>query len=135
MASTANLSIYEGDDFMALVTVLNTDSTPADLTGYTVQAQVRTGPADSNPTVSAEFQCTFSGNVITVVLPHTATIALTAATYVWDLQLTDTSGWVSTLLAGAVRVTKDVTRTSTKTESVRVPLSLRKAQLPAVPAR
>jgi hypothetical protein len=124
MPGLANLDVYQGDDFIATITVLSTDGTAADLTGYTAQSQIRIGPADSSPQVSAVFQCTINSNNITIVLPHTVTLTLTKPSYVWDLQITDASNWNTTLLAGAVNVTKDVTRGTSS--SVRIPIELGK---------
>jgi hypothetical protein len=126
MPGLANLEIYQGDDFIATVTVLNTDGTVADLTGYVAQSQVRLGPADSNSIVAAQFQCSIVGNTITMVLTHNVTLNLNQATYVWDLQIMDANSWVTTLLAGTVQVTKDITRSAAARlapGSVRVPLN------------
>src|SRR5215467_10077411 len=111
MAKRQNLTLYQGDDWAAMVTVLNTDGTAADLTGYTAQAQIREGVADQSWLIAASFTCA-------VVLPNLISISLTTAqttllrqpSYRWDLQVTSASGIVTTLLAGEVQMIFEVTR-------------------------
>jgi hypothetical protein len=104
------LQIYQGDDFAATVTVVNADNTPADLTGYTPKAQIRRDVADRQPTVVMEL-------TVTVGLPNSTYMSLTheqtgllTGSYVWDLQITDASGAITTILAGSMSMTQEVTR-------------------------
>lgn len=110
MPSKADLKIYAGDDYAANVEVLNADDSPADLTGYTSQAHIRISAADKAAAPVAEFSVSIAGNVITMVLTHDKTKLLERATYAWDVQVIDGAGWITTLLAGAVAVGKEVTR-------------------------
>lgn len=112
MPGTANLSIYQGDDYAADVTVFEADNTtPADLTGYTAQAQIRTQAGDSCANPAATFAVTIVlPNTITIQLSHDQTKALTRSGYVWDLQAINADGWITTLLAGSVQVTREVTK-------------------------
>jgi hypothetical protein len=108
--SKANLAIYQGDDYAAVVTIVNGTTTPPDLTGYLAQAQIREGPADDNPAVVVEIAAVLvPPNIINIVIPHTITTGL-SGTYSWDLQLVDSGGTVTTVLAGTVNVTPEVTR-------------------------
>jgi hypothetical protein len=110
MPSTANLAIYQGDDFAAVVTVTNGTPTPPDLTGCLPQAQIRLGPADSNPTVVVEIAAALNPpNLINLTIPHSVTKMLEGQ-YAWDLQLTDPTGLIATILAGTVIVTAEITR-------------------------
>lgn len=110
MPSTANLDIYQGDDYPAFVAVADSDGAPADLTGYTAKAQIRVNVADRAPEVVVEIDCTITGSDIYLSIPHAKTIDLTGINYVWDLQLTSASGIITTILAGKVRVSLEVTR-------------------------
>jgi hypothetical protein len=102
----ANLAIYQGDDYAAVVTV---DGLP-DLTGFTAQAQIRLGPADNNPIVVVEIDTALAlPNQINLVIPESITRQLSGI-YMWDLQITDPVGITSTLLAGNVIVTQEITR-------------------------
>jgi hypothetical protein len=110
MVKRANLQIYQGDDYVATVTVKNADGTPADLSGYTAKAQIRRNVADLQPAVTVELLATIASPFINLFLTHDQTLVL-SGTYVWDLQLTEiATGAVTTILAGQVPVTPEVTR-------------------------
>lgn len=109
MPGKANLVLYQGDDYAAVVTVSNGGGS-LDLTGYTAQAQIRMGPADSNPQVVVEIDTSVDPpNQIGLTIPSDITGQLSGV-YAWDLQVIDPNGVVSTLLAGNVTVTPEVTR-------------------------
>jgi hypothetical protein len=111
MAEQANLTIYQGDDYSADVTVFDADGvTPADLTGYSAQSQIRINYNDTTPNGEAQFLITINSNVITMVLPHDQTAALSKPAYVWDLQVISPIGWITTILSGQVFITKEVTK-------------------------
>lgn len=110
MPDKADLQIYQGDDFSAVVTVHNADGTPATITGYTAQAQIRCDVADNAPTVIAELQTSVASPDVNLFLSHTVTALLAGGKYVWDLQVASPTGEVSTVLAGKAIVTQEVTR-------------------------
>jgi hypothetical protein len=111
MADQATLNIYQGDDYTADVTVMEADgTTPADLTGYTAQSEIRPVVGDTAPAAAAQFTTTISGNIITIKLTHDDTKNLNKPSYVWDLQIIDATGWITTILAGPVKVTLEVTK-------------------------
>ena len=113
MASNANLQIYQGDDYAAVVTVTSADPTvpPSQvLAGYTAQAQIRQDVADVASTVLVEIGTSVSSPNITLSIPHAQTVPLTGQTMRWDLQVKSPAGIVTTLLAGFVRVQNEVTR-------------------------
>jgi hypothetical protein len=110
MPGLANLSIYQGDDYAAVVSVSGNAGAPVDLTGYTAQAQIRLGPADANAIVVVEMIATIvPPNAVNLSIPHAITCQLSGC-YVWDLQLKSSGGAISTVLAGSVVVTREVTR-------------------------
>lgn|SRR5215471_2512481 len=105
--SLYNLQVYRGDTTIWTVKLWTDASrtTPVDLTGQTPKAELRNAPGGG----------TIIPTTCTLTLPNTIKITLTAAnaknavTGVWDLQLTDGSGVVTTMVAGQVTVTPDVT--------------------------
>jgi hypothetical protein len=110
MPSTANLAIYQGDDYSAIVSVTDGSGTSADLTGYTPQAQIRLGPADTNSIVVVEIVTSLTlPNTINLSIPHSITTQLSGL-YAWDLQLIKPDASIETILAGKVQVTLEVTR-------------------------
>jgi hypothetical protein len=102
-----DLLLYSGDDFSLTLTLKNPDGSITDLTGASAKAQVRTTAADGN--IAASFICTISSNVITAHLTGTSSQSL-VGNYVWDCQITNSSGSVKTPVAGTVTFTQDVTR-------------------------
>jgi hypothetical protein len=107
----ADLAITRGDDYRVVVS-LATNGAPFNLTGYTAKAQIRPSTA-TGATLTAEFDVTIDSpatdGTITLELGHAVTEALTSGGY-WDLQITDGTGWVSTVVSGAVTLVPDVTR-------------------------
>jgi hypothetical protein len=110
MLNKANLMIYQGDDYQGTVTVSDGTGTPPDLSGYSAQAQIRDGPADSNPAVVCQIEAAITSPYVNLTIPKTDTVLLTKQSYCWDLQLTAGDGTITTILAGQVFVTLEVTR-------------------------
>lgn len=104
-----DLDLYQGDDFGATVTVRNEDGTPADISTYTAQAQIRRAVADADPLVIAEITATVESPDIHLALSHDITATLSGR-YVWDLQIVSAAGAVTTIMAGKVITTAEVTR-------------------------
>jgi hypothetical protein len=108
LPTQVNLVLYEGDDFTFMVSVKDSSGQPVDLTGVTARAQIRasiTAPAilgSFTPTVDA-----LAGN-IWLHLADTVSSAL-PSTGVWDVEI-DRGGEITTLAAGTVSMTPDVTR-------------------------
>jgi hypothetical protein len=109
MADRGDLEIYQGDDYGGQVFVTTDGTTPANIAGYTAQAQIRQGVADSYPNVLIQMQATVSSPYVNLAIPRTQTLNLTRDCY-WDLQLIATDGTITTIMAGQVVVVQEVTR-------------------------
>ena len=110
--TTADLSIYQGSDYAAEVTILlGDDNAPADLTGYTAKAQIRRAVADADPVVVADMATAIQSPQVLLSLTHDQTQELNGR-YVWDLRLIGTAEEVITVVRGKVIVTPEVTRVS-----------------------
>ena len=110
MPAQYNLLVYRGDNgkWQFKIWTDASKTTPVDLTGYTVKAELRNKPAG---TTIVPTTCTVTlPNIVTMVL--TAANAKLAVSGVWDLQFTDSTGIVTTMVAGIVTVTPDVTDSS-----------------------
>jgi hypothetical protein len=111
MAAKASLTIYQGDDYVANVLVMEGDGvTPADLTGFTAQSQMRVNANDTSPNGAAEFTIGITGNLITLTLTNDVTRNLSSPSYIWDLQIIAPNGWITTLLFGNIQVVREVTK-------------------------
>jgi len=104
-----NLNVYQGDDEAWEVTVtLEDNQTPADITGYTAQSQIRRAVADTDPIIVTSFATSVQSPIVFLALTHDQTMLL-SGTYVWDLQLTSPAGAITTIIRGNVMVTAQVT--------------------------
>jgi len=101
-----NLLLYAGDDLGFALLVYDADGSDSDLSGATVRAQIRANPAAQQ--VAGEVLCTIDGNAVQLHILGTVSQNLPGAA-VWDCEMTR-GGMVTTLVAGTVRTTADVTR-------------------------
>lgn len=104
------LQLYQGDDFRLPITVENDDGTARDLTNHSFRSQIREKPASDTILVTATVTITdaTAGKIeLSIDAADTAGLPQTAA---WDLEMTDDVGDVQTILAGGVRVGREVTR-------------------------
>src|SRR4051812_24463532 len=102
-----DLPMYQGDTFAAIVEVENADGTPADLTGYTVASQIRRGPADLAPEITAVIAAVIlpPGSIsLSLTAEQTSLLPIQENLY-WDLELTAADDVVTTVLSGSVLVT------------------------------
>ena len=105
----ANIALFQGDDYVANITVTD-GSGPANLAGYTCQAQIRKDVADNATAITYDMAPTINlPNTIALRIPHAITLTLTDH-YVWDLQLTAADGTIQTIIGGTVTCTREVTR-------------------------
>lgn len=125
MASIGNfganldLNIKQGSTFSATVTVTNPDSSPVNLTGSSLRAQIRKLALDTAVVAQFVMQIVDAVNgVFTMTLSDTDTAAIitgeqlasTASKFVWDLEMVDSAGRVIPLMYGDVKVFREVTR-------------------------
>lgn len=104
-----DIVLYQGDNF-AFAMVFKNGSTPIDVTGWTVQGQIKK-MTDGSPgeTPSLDFTIGTTDGKITVSLTDTDTAALDGATeYKYDIQVND--GTIKrTFIGGVITVTDDIT--------------------------
>lgn len=109
---TYNIVCPQGATFDRTFTV-NVGATALDLTGYTAAMQVRES-ADSTGTLlsltnGAGITLGGTAGTISVVVASTASAAIPAGSYSYDLEL-NSGGTITRLLEGAFNVTGNVTR-------------------------
>ena len=105
------LSVRIGDTETVSVTLQDSAGTAIDITGRTYSAQIRETAASTN--TLASFTCVLvnaANGQFACTLSATTTAALSPQMAVWDLQEANGTT-ITTLLAGAVKIDKDVTRT------------------------
>jgi hypothetical protein len=109
MALKANIVIDQGTSFSTSIDVTDEDGNIVNLAGFTGAAQLRkhyTSTAQTAFTVSI----TANTGVVALSLSANTTNNIAAGRYVYDCELTDTTGIVSRLVEGIVTVTPGVTR-------------------------
>lgn len=102
-----DLVLYQGDDFTLLLEVSTPEDEPADLTGASARSQIRVTPPAQE--VSAEFSTSIEQNVIYLHLPNQEAAKL-AGHFAWDCKVQYADGQITTLAAGNVTATANVTR-------------------------
>lgn len=111
VSRTGLICIYQGDDIAVLINVTNCDGSTPDLTGYTVNAQIRQGSADQSRRIAACFTpAIVLPNQVTLSLTHYQTTCLRNRNYRWDMEVISPDGVITTVVAGQVQVTPEVTR-------------------------
>lgn len=113
LPSCVNLTLYEGDDVILDIPVVDGDGTPLDFTtqgGIDVRAEIRADPASED--VIAEWEPIsvdpLFPNVIRLHLTREANVSMPRHS-VWDVQII----WMNlltTLVAGTITITPEVTR-------------------------
>lgn len=109
MATKANLIIDQGTSYSTTIDIQDEYGSAINLTNYTGAAQMRKHFTSSN---SVSFTVTLGGEdgTLTLALTANATANIVAGRYVYDVELTSSSGEVSRVLEGIVTVTPNVTR-------------------------
>ena len=116
---TAHLDLYQGDDAAWTAVVRDASGVLLDLAAITPRAQIRRKVADADPVIVYEIPITVvSAGTMLLNIPHDVSRTLNGA-YVWDLQLTDAAGSITTILAGKVNITLEVTRDETALRALR----------------
>lgn len=115
MTTKTNLTIMQGETFIARFTWLDASEEAIDLTGYTARMQVRHSYADIDiydPLVDITDEDAIAldnaGNIV-ITLADDVTEGIKAGDYVYDLEL-NLGGVVTKLLTGKVNVIPEVTR-------------------------
>lgn len=113
MASNYNIDIDAGSNYSLVVTYRDNSGTAINLTGYSAKMQLKRGYADA----VASFELSTVNSRITLGgIAGTITLAISAADtgtlsgkYLYDLEITSGSGYVTRLIEGAVTVSPEVT--------------------------
>ena len=110
---TYNLNLYRGDSYSWRFQLWHDDAKtqPVDLTGSTAAAEIRDRSAGTNIVALDAVITDAPAGIIDVAFPATLWADNPPAGK-WDLELTDSAGNVNTIVAGAVKITGDITNSS-----------------------
>ena len=109
-AGTYNFILEQGATFNRILTVKENNSA-MNLTNYTVASKMRS--THDSGTVVGTFTCTISdaaNGKITMQMTNSTTSAIEEGIYVYDLEITASSGTVTRIMQGNVTVNPEVTR-------------------------
>ena len=110
MAIISNLTIDQGSTFSVDIDVTDADGDALNLTNYTVKGQMRKTYTSSTATTFVSEITNATGGVVTISLTATATNALKAGRYVYDVEITSPTSVVTRIVEGQVEVTPGVTQ-------------------------
>lgn len=110
MAIYSNLTIDQGSTFKADIDVTDSDGDALNLSGYTVAGQLRKNYSSSTSTDFTASVTSTTNGTIRISLSATQTNGLKAGRYVYDVEITSSTGEVTRVLEGQVEVTPGVTR-------------------------
>ena len=109
MAIYANLYADQGSSFEATINVTGANGTAADLTGYTAAAQARrtyTSPTAFTFTATVAVP---SEGAVRISMTDTVTDTMKGR-YMYDVEITDSSGIVTRVIEGQYEVAPSITR-------------------------
>ena len=111
MAAISNLFVDAGSDYSTIVTVTSATGAPLILTGYTVKSQMRKSYSSS---VSYNFNASVydaSLGKIKLNLTATQSESIPAGRWLYDVEITSSTGIKTRVVEGVVIVTPQITQT------------------------
>ena len=109
MAIKANIVIDQGSTWQTSINVTDDNEVAINLIGYTAAAQMRKHYTSANA-YSFTTDISPSLGIVTLSLTANASACIPAGRYVYDCELTDSTGKITRLVEGIVTVTPGVTR-------------------------
>ncbi len=107
----SNLVINAGATFSQQFDLAQSDdSSPLNLTGYTIAAQIRKHAGSSNPTAFTATAMDAINGLVLISLTPVQTAALKKGRHVYDIVITDAAGDKTRVVEGSVLVREGVTR-------------------------
>jgi hypothetical protein len=109
MAIKANLVVDQGSTFSATIDVTDPAGATYNLTGYTVNAQMRKNYASSTAVTFTSSHNSQYGQILLSLLPAT-TSTIEPGRYLYDVEITSPGGTITRVVEGIVTVTPGMTR-------------------------
>ena len=106
--ATYNLSIYAGDTYEFVVVPKNSDGSSFSLVGYTAEMNIATSRGSITKTAVQAVVDSVLNIITCTILPGVSGSLSPTITYVYDVQVTNGSTKIYTLLTGSVSVTEDI---------------------------
>jgi hypothetical protein len=112
VATISNLYIDQGTTFSTIIDLTNQDGSPMNLTGFTIQAQIRKSYQSSTFTnFTASVYGTPTNGQIRLQLTPSVSSAMRAGRYLYDIEITNTTTQDKyRVLEGIVVISPEITR-------------------------
>lgn len=111
MATALNLFVDQGSYFSKFVSVMTPNGTPYDLTNYTVSSQMRKNAGSSIAyNIPCEITAPVSGKV-KIKMTAASTENIPPGRYLYDIEITDSTGQKLRVLEGVLTINPQMTRT------------------------
>ena len=110
MATVSNLFIDQGSDFSVIVTLKHQDGTAINLTGYSLASQFRKSYQSSSYTPFTVSIDNATQGKIKLALLGSASSAIQAGRYLYDVEITSGAGVRKRALEGIVVISPEITR-------------------------
>jgi len=110
MAIKSNLTIDQGTDFTATITVANESGTAVNLTDYTGRGQMRKSPFTSAYHAFTVTVSDAEAGEVTLAMNSSTTAAITAGRYLYDIEVVSGGGTVTRIVEGIATVTPEITK-------------------------
>ena len=108
--ATYNFNYYKGDTYQFVIRPKNSDGSSFALTGFTGIFTIATARGSGATQYVATASIDSVNNLVTCTISSTlGTTILAGSTYVYDVQISNNSGIVHTLLTGTINITEQVT--------------------------
>jgi hypothetical protein len=110
VATVTNLYVDQGSYYRTHITVSNTDGTPLDLSGYTAASQMRKSYQSSTAYNFTTSISNPSEGRVRIELSSEQSRLIPAGKYLYDLEITATSGEKSRVVEGMVIISPEITK-------------------------
>lgn len=110
--ATYNISYYRGDTYDFIINPKNSNGTAFNLSGYSGLFVIASERGDAAAFIAnGSASVNASAATVTCQIPSSLGSVLSGASYVYDVEITNSASTTYTLLTGTISVTQDVART------------------------
>jgi len=110
MATISNLFVDAGSDYSNIITVSSTNGQPLNLTGYSVASQMRKSYSSSTAYAFTASVYDAANGKVRLQLSSTASSAIPAGRWLYDVEITSPSGTKTRVVEGIVTITPQITQ-------------------------
>lgn len=110
MATISNLFVDAGSDYSNIITVSSTNGQPLNLSGYTVASQMRKSYSSSTSYAFTASVYDAANGKVRLQLSAATSSSIPAGRWLYDVEITSTSGSKTRVVEGIVTITPQITQ-------------------------